>query len=343
MKFIKWLSVLCLSVSLVACQTVDTSALPIEFGPYTVDEYDGWHTYAVLNGNVPEFDEKTLRLNVAEEEYSRLDRLDRCGMATAYLGQETMPNTKRESIGMIRPSGWQISKYKSVDGEYLYNRCHLIGFQLSGENANERNLITGTRYMNVDGMLPFENMVADYIRSTNHHVLYEVTPVFIEDELVARGVQMQAQSIEDNRISFNVFVYNVQPGVAIDYATGDNHSAEWKDSVSDANATFVVNMDSKKFHTPDCHNVKDIQKDNRRNTDLSYDDLVQQGYIPASCCDHHIDQSEVHNFVMNTRSKKFHLEKCQNAKKISPENQKKARTTYQDLVNQGYEPSKCCL
>lgn len=133
-----------------------------------------------------------------------------------------MPTEKRENIGMVKPTGWHTVKYDCVDGKYLYNRCHLIGFQLAGENANEKNLITGTRYLNVDGMLPFENMVADYVKETNHHVLYRVTPIFEGDNLLASGVLMEAASVEDDEIRFNVYVYNVQPGVNIDYATGDS-------------------------------------------------------------------------------------------------------------------------
>ena len=148
--------------------------------------------------------------------------MGRCGEAFACIGEEIMPTEERGVIGQIKPSGWQMAKYDIVDGKYLYNRCHLIGYQLSGENANERNLITGTRYMNIEGMLPFENMVADYIKETGNHVLYRVTPIFKDNELVARGVQMEARSMEDDGegICFHVYVYNVQPGITIDYATG---------------------------------------------------------------------------------------------------------------------------
>lgn len=182
--------------------------------------------YFVVNGNVP-----TLKVSDRTakyfEKYSVLDSYGRCGVAYACLGKETMPTEERGSIGQVKPSGWKTVKYDCVDGKYLYNRCHLIGFQLSGENANKRNLITGTRYMNIEGMLPFENMVADYIEETGNHVLYRVTPVFIDDELVARGVQMEALSVEDNGdgICFNVFCYNSQPEVIIDYATGNSSLA----------------------------------------------------------------------------------------------------------------------
>lgn len=179
--------------------------------------------YVVVNDNVPEFTEEDIT-SKAYEFYSELDSLNRCGYAMACVGRELMPTEERGSIGQVKPSGWHTVKYDFVDGKYLYNRCHLIGFQLTGENANEKNLITGTRYMNVEGMLPFENMVADFVKETGEHVLYRVTPVFEGDDLVAKGVQMEALSVEDNgeSISFNVFVYNKQPGVAIDYATGES-------------------------------------------------------------------------------------------------------------------------
>lgn len=179
--------------------------------------------YVELNGNEPEFSEQDLT-EESFEIYSDLDELERCGTAYANIGIDLMPSEERGSIGKVKPSGWHTVKYENVDGKYLYNRCHLIGYQLSGENANEKNLITGTRYMNVDGMLPFENMVADYVKETNNHVLYRVTPIFQEENLVADGVQMEALSVEDHGegISYHVFVYNVQPGIYIDYLTGES-------------------------------------------------------------------------------------------------------------------------
>ncbi len=191
-----------------------------------VPAYSG-SPYIEINGNVPDFTEEDLTLEPFEY-YSELDGLERCGAAYANICQELMPTEKREDIGRIKPTGWQSVQYDSVDGKSLYNRCHLIGFQLAGENANEKNLITGTRYMNVDGMLPFENLVADYVKETGNHVLYRVTPVFEGAELVARGVQMEAMSVEDGGegVYFNVYAYNVQPGIGIDYSTGDNWPEE---------------------------------------------------------------------------------------------------------------------
>lgn len=183
--------------------------------------------YAEVNGNIPEFAEEDFT-GRSFETYAELDALGRCGTAFASVGRDLMPTEKRGAIGQVKPSGWQIAKYDFVDGKYLYNRCHLIGYQLTAENANEKNLITGTRYLNVEGMLPFENLVADYVRETGDHVLYRVTPVFSGGNPVADGVQMEAESVSDRgkSVSFNVFCYNVQPGVTIDYATGDSHADE---------------------------------------------------------------------------------------------------------------------
>lgn len=190
-----------------------------------VPEFSGT-PYVEINGNVPFFTEEDLTTD-SYETYTPLDPLGRCGVAVSCIGRDLMPTEDRESIGQVKPSGWHTVKYDCVDGKYLYNRCHLIGFQLTGENANKENLITGTRYLNVDGMLPFENMVADYIKETDNHVLYRVTPIFQENELVARGVLMEAKSVEDNGagILFCVYVYNNQPGVEIDYLTGESAEA----------------------------------------------------------------------------------------------------------------------
>ena len=194
-------------------------------GIASVPAYSG-KPFIAINDNKPNFTEADLTTK-SFEKYSPLDKLKRCGVAYANVSKETMPKEKRGSIGQVKPSGWQTAKYDFVDGKYLYNRCHLIGYQLTAENANERNLITGTRYMNVDGMLPFENMVADYIKETGNHVLYRVTPVFNGNNLVASGVQMEAMSVEDKGagISFNVYCYNVQPGVEINYADGKSKLA----------------------------------------------------------------------------------------------------------------------
>lgn len=183
--------------------------------------------YAIINGNRPNFSDADLT-TTSFETYSELDFLGRCGTAYANVGTDIMPTEKREPIGQIKPSGWHTVRYDIIDKKYLYNRCHLIGFQLSGENANARNLITGTRYLNIEGMLPFENRVAEYVRKTGHHVLYRVTPIFQGNNLVADGVQIEAMSVEDHGkgICFHVFCYNVQPGISIDYATGNSHKTD---------------------------------------------------------------------------------------------------------------------
>lgn len=188
----------------------------------SIPAYDG-KAYVAVNDNVPFFTDSELTTD-AFEYYSELDSLGRCGVTYANVCKEIMPTEERGKIGMVKPSGWHTVKYDVVDGKYLYNRCHLIGYQLSGENANTRNLITGTRYLNVEGMLPFENMVADYVKETENHVLYRVTPIFEGDNLVANGVLMEAKSVEDNGagILFNVYCYNVQPGVTINYANGES-------------------------------------------------------------------------------------------------------------------------
>ena len=192
----------------------------------TIPAYSG-ENYVVLNDNKPEFTEEDYATETFEN-YSELDSLGRCGVAYANISKETMPTEERGSIGMIKPSGWHTVKYDIVNGKYLYNRCHLIGYQLSGENANEKNLITCTRQMNTEGMLDFENEVAEYVENTGNHVLYRVTPVFEGDNLLASGVQMEAYSVEDNGegVSFNVYVYNVQDGIDIDYKTGDSKLKE---------------------------------------------------------------------------------------------------------------------
>ena len=227
------------------------------------------------------------------ESYSDLDELGRCGVAASNIGTDLMPTGKRGKIGQVKPSGWQTIKFDNVDGKYLYNRCHLIGYQLTAENANEKNLITGTRYMNVDGMLPFENMVADYIKETDNHVMYRVTPVFEGGNLVASGVLMEAESVEDHGegVKFNVYVYNVQPGITIDYATGkavlsdtDASAGTGKTSGNTEKKMYVLNENTKKFHTPECSGVKDIKEGNKKTFTGSREELTKEGYSPCGRC-----------------------------------------------------------
>ena len=254
-------------------------------------------TYTVLNNNIPEFSENEIT-TTAFEEYSELDDLGRCGVAFACIGEEIMPTEERGAIGQIKPSGWQMAKYDIVDGKYLYNRCHLIGYQLSGENANEKNLITGTRYMNVDGMLPFENKVADYIKETKNHVMYRVTPIFEGNNLLAKGVQMEAFSVEDNGegVSFNVFVNNIQPGIEINYLDGtsklkSNNSSEKttkkeeeKPENENSDTIYILNTNTMKFHNEGCSSAKDIKPKNKESFNGTRTWLIDNGYSPCGIC-----------------------------------------------------------
>lgn len=249
-----------------------------------VPEYSG-EPYVILNENVPQFTQEDY-VTESYELYADLDALNRCTYTMACIGQDLMPTEDRGSIGQVKPTGWVTAKYDFVDGKYLYNRCHLIGFQLTGENANEMNLITGTRYMNVDGMLPFENMVADYVKETGNHVLYRVIPVFDGDNLVASGVTMEAWSVEDNGegICFYVYVYNVQPGVEIDYATGESWLAEAVAEEGESTETFVVNTSSGKFHKESCSQWESIKTENRQSFETTRSQMIAWSYEPAGCC-----------------------------------------------------------
>lgn len=262
-------------------------------GQETVPVYSG-EPYAELNGNIPYFTDREKTEDVFEH-YSDLDTLGRCGAAYANICKELMPTEKRGEIGMIKPTGWHTVRYDDIiSDKYLYNRCHLIGFQLAGENANEKNLATGTRYMNVDGMLPFENMIADYVKETDNHVLYRVTPIFVGDDLVCRGVEMEAYSVEDNGegTSFHVFVYNIQPGIEIDYATGGswvaNSMADIVDDTEEhaqyATTLYVINAKTRKFHFPDCDSVGKISKQNKKERETDRTELIAEGYTPCGSC-----------------------------------------------------------
>lgn len=271
-----------------------------------IPNYTG-NPYTIVNDNEPEFDESDFTTE-AFETYSDLDNLGRCGVAYANICKELMPTEKRGKIGMIKPSGWHTVKYPEIiKDRYLYNRCHLIGFQLAGENANEKNLITGTRYLNVDGMLPFEDEIADYVNNTGNHVLYRVTPVFDGDNLIASGVQMEAESVEDSGegVKFNVYCYNVQPGIGIDYATGDswadqkpvaNGESEDNDSIivdsndeAESNMTaeeteYVINTNTGKFHRPNCDSVTKMKAKNKKEFTGSREELISDGYEPCGNC-----------------------------------------------------------
>ena len=250
--------------------------------------------YIKVNGNVPRFSDEEKKTAAAFENYSDLDALGRCGVAFACVGKEMMPTEERGPIGSIKPSGWHSVKYDFVDGKYLYNRCHLIGYQLTAENANEKNLITGTRCLNTKGMLPFENMVADYVKETGNHVLYRVTPVFEGKNLVASGVYMEAYSVEDDGdgICFYVYVFNRQPGVKIDYLTGDSvadgtvesASGETTSAEKEETKTYVLNISNGKFHLPDCDSVKKMKEENKQIMKCKRSEMINAGYSPCGSC-----------------------------------------------------------
>ena len=231
-----------------------------------IPDYSG-QDYIILNNNVPNFSKADLT-TTSFEKYSPLDSLGRCGVAYANVGKDIMPTEKRESISSVKPSGWQSIKYDIVEGKYLYNRSHLIGYQLTAENANDRNLITGTRYFNATLMLPYENMVADYVKETNNHVLYRVTPVFDGNNLVAKGVQMEAKSVEDDGegIQFNVFVYNVQPGITIDYATGNSAlSGEEVNKTGSSNSTTTSSSSNNNSNNTTSSNKATVIRGNSKS------------------------------------------------------------------------------
>lgn len=305
-----YVAVICLALS--ACGnanvTIPAQEVPMEqTAIITLDSIPAYcgTPYVEININIPYFTESDYSTQ-AFESYSELDNLGRCGVCFANIGVEIMPMEERGEIGQIKPSGWQLVKYDFVDGKYLYNRCHLIGFQLAGENANEKNLITGTRYMNVQGMLPFENMVAEYVKNTGNHVLYRVTPIYEGNNLVASGVLMEAKSVEDEGagISFCVYVYNCQPGVIIDYASGVSALGESVPSIENTNpsevsvtnngdgvpvsqgegTTYIMNTNTHKFHYPECSSVDDMKEKNKQEFHGNREDLIKQGYDPCKRC-----------------------------------------------------------
>lgn len=253
-----------------------------------VPVYDG-SPHAIVGDGVPDLTCAD-GWQVGYESFPELDELGRCGAVEALVGPETMPAEERESIGEVEPSGWQTVRYDDlIEDRYLYNRCHLIGFQLTGENANELNLITGTRYMNVEGMLPIEDMVADYVLGTDNHVAYRATPVFVGEELVARGVRIEALSIEDSGagVCLDVFCYNVQPGVAIDYATGESAPSGGEaaqQQVGEAEVSYILNMNTDKFHYPECDSVDDMKEENKAEFSGTRDEAIALGYEPCGNC-----------------------------------------------------------
>ncbi len=281
-----------LALSATACTSRDnleTKKIVESYSLENLPEYAG-EPYVEINDNIPllAIDESSY---TSYEKYASLDSLGRCGVCIASIGPDIMPTEDRGSIGSVKPTGWQTVKYDFVDGRYLYNRCHLIGFQLTGENANEKNLITGTRSMNVDGMLPFENMVADYVKETGNHVLYRVTPIYEGENLLASGVLMEAISVEDEGagISFCVYCYNAEPGVAINYENGDSCEDVTaplfpQEPVSSQEQDYVLNKSSKKFHIPTCSGVQSMSEKNKEEYHGTSQELIDKGYEPCGSC-----------------------------------------------------------
>ena len=298
-----WLALLLVLWSLLLAGCTGGTQPAVDLGQVEIGQFRTEQPWVELNGNQPDFAQEEYTTE-AFETYAPLDALGRCGTAYANLCPALMPTQPRGEIGQVKPAGWHTVKYDWVDGKYLYNRCHLIGYQLAGENANERNLITGTRYLNIQGMLPFENMVADYVQETEDHVLYRVTPVFAGDNLVASGVLMEGWSVEDSGegICFCVYAYNVQPGVEIDYATGESRlsgdgqtgtetGTETESGMETASSTessgemeYVLNTSSHKFHLPDCSSVASMSDANRQDFVGSREEVVAQGYEPCGRC-----------------------------------------------------------
>ena len=287
---------LILSFSLSGCDLLSMLGLGAE-PPISLSEVPAYSgkAYVAINGNVPSFDEEEKAGAVSSYEYySPLDALDRPGYAEASVGRDIMPTEERGSIGSVKPAGWHTVKYDIVDGKYLYNRCHLIGFQLTGENANERNLITGTRYLNIEGMLDFEDQIADYVKETENHVLYRVTPIYEGNELLARGVLMEGWSVEDEGrgICFSVYAYNAQPGIAIDYKTG----ASWltgaeppevpdaPDEPSGEEVTYILNLGTRRFHLPTCSSVASMSEKNKQEYFGTREDLLTDEFVPCGTC-----------------------------------------------------------
>jgi len=297
----------------------DTFTSGTELDLADIPSYSGL-PYVEVNENVPDFSDVDISTE-SFESYSELDSLGRCGVALANLGADLMPTEERCDISSIHPTGWHSVQYEGIDGESLYNRCHLIAYKLTAENANERNLITGTRYLNTEGMLPFEDLVAEYIYETGNHVLYRVTPIFEGENLVASGVQMEAMSVEDEGagVLFNVYCYNVQPGIGIDYATGDSwiedaevlaasakiseETSERDTSIADSasaseeddsalaqasgeaeGTTYILNTNTMKFHYPSCSSVEDMSERNKLEYTGDRETVIAMGYSPCQRC-----------------------------------------------------------
>ena len=368
--FINIFLTLCMVLSISVVASADTTKAKI-----TLDNLPKYSdsAYVELNNNKPQFTKAEKRNKKAFEKYSDLDELNRCGVAFANVCKEIMPTEERGTIGMIKPSGWQTVKYMGlVDGNYLYNRCHLIGFQLAGENANEKNLITGTRYMNVEGMLPFENKVADYINShKNNHVLFRVTPVYEGNNLVASGVQMEAYSVEDKGkgVCFNVYCYNVQPGVIIDYSNGKSKLADERVTYISLNYSKYTlkagkTLKLKAYTVPEDVTTKitwfssnqKVAKVNSKGVVTA----IKAGTVTITAktenglkakCKITVTSAPVQSnppstggttYVLNTNTHKFHYSSCSSVNDMSPKNRQDVTWSRSDIIAKGYDPCKRC-
>lgn len=305
-------------------QTLSVGEIPAYSGEAAIE----------VNQNVPGFTEEDYTTE-AFEQYSPLDELGRCHAAYACVGEEIMPTEERGAIGMVKPSGWHTVKYDFVDGKYLYNRCHLIAYMLSGENANTENLITGTRYLNTEGMLPYENQVADYVHNIGNHVLYRVTPLYEGDNLVASGVEIEASSVEDRgkSLSFHVYCYNVQPGITIDYATGDSALAE------DDQTENVRGIASElEVFAADA-----LEETKAAAGDQSLENVVTAAVQEETSAEQDGGNAkEERDYVLNKNTKKFHYPWCSSADDIKKKNRKDFTGTREEVISQGYVPCKRC-
>lgn len=365
---------LLMALSLVCNLSVMSASATLQKDKITLNNlpaYSG-EAYVELNDNVPSFSKKDMT-SKAFEKYSELDDLGRCGAAYANVCRETMPTEERGNIGMIKPSGWQTVKYDNVDGKYLYNRCHLIGYQLTAENANEKNLITGTRYLNIEGMLPFENMVADYIDETDNHVLYRVTPIFRGDNLLASGVQMEAYSVEDKGkgVSFNVYCYNVQPGIEINYSDGTSSLADGTIASITLNySKYALTVGQSKTFVASTSPESAAKNVTWYSSNSKVATVNKNGKVTAvkvgtttitaktanglkATCKVTVkaksdttvtNSTSVGNvtYVLNTNTKKFHLPTCSSVKDMKDKNKKEVSCSRDEVIDMGYVPCKRC-
>lgn len=286
-----------------------------------------------VNDNSPEFTDDELSLPAGTEEYGKLDEEKRCTTAMACVGEETMSNEKRGAISSVHPTGWVQASYSFLSSDHLYERCHLIAYCLTAENANKRNLITGTHYLNISGMLPYEEEVLNYVRDTSNHVIYEVTPVFEGDDLVAKGVHMQAQSVEDDGagVSFNVFCFNVEPGIIIDYATGESEEAQGSTSSTGGSYSYSSSGGSSSYT---------YSKRSSSSSSSTLDNSSASGKSGSSSANGSDDS--VQSYVLNTSSKKFHKPGCSGAQNMLEKNKKSYEGIRAELIDQGYSPCGIC-